>query len=115
MIRYREFLIPFEPADIRFRISVEGLRPGSTYEFRVICVKGNAVSQPSDTSDVIALRPLWKSRYFPRVGEKKERTSGSAGKDAPKRPQPPELFEVNGDRITICWLPADSTLPVLVS
>ncbi|PAV81448.1 hypothetical protein WR25_22270 [Diploscapter pachys] len=79
-------------------IHVEGLRPGSTYEFRVICVKGNAVSEPSDTSDVVVLRPLWKR---------------NAGKDVPKRPQPPELFEVNGDRITICWLPADSTLPVL--
>ncbi|VDL82979.1 unnamed protein product [Nippostrongylus brasiliensis] len=41
-------------------IHVEGLRPGSTYEFRVICVAGDAASLPSEVSDVISLRPLWK-------------------------------------------------------
>ncbi|CAI4221390.1 unnamed protein product [Auanema sp. JU1783] len=79
-------------------IQVEGLRPGSTYEFRVISVVGNSVSEPSEVSDVIALRPLWKS---------------SGVKGAPERPQAPEYLEIDGDRITICWLPALSSLPVL--
>ncbi|RCN46229.1 fibronectin type III domain protein [Ancylostoma caninum] len=31
----------------------------------------------------------------------------------PARPQAPEYLEIDGERITICWLPAHSTLPVL--
>ncbi|WKY07086.1 hypothetical protein Q1695_006912 [Nippostrongylus brasiliensis] len=79
-------------------IHVEGLRPGSTYEFRVICVAGDAASLPSEVSDVISLRPLWKP---------------SPNRGVPGRPQAPEYLEIAGERITICWLPAHSTLPVL--
>ncbi|KAE9417740.1 hypothetical protein Angca_006104, partial [Angiostrongylus cantonensis] len=79
-------------------IHVEGLRPGSTYEFRVICVVGDSASFPSEVSDVISLRPLWKSTPIRGV---------------PARPQAPEYLDVDGERITICWLPALSTLPVL--
>ncbi|KAJ1357986.1 molecular chaperone [Parelaphostrongylus tenuis] len=79
-------------------IHVEGLRPGSTYEFRVICVVGDTASFPSEVSDVISLRPLWKS---------------TSVRGVPARPQAPEYLEIDGERITICWLPALSTLPVL--
>ncbi|VDM66077.1 unnamed protein product, partial [Strongylus vulgaris] len=79
-------------------IHVEGLRPGSTYEFRVICVAGDSASVPSEVSDVISLRPLWKPTSMRGV---------------PARPQAPEYLEIDGERITICWLPAHSTLPVL--
>uniref|UniRef100_A0A1I7XGF8 Fibronectin type-III domain-containing protein n=1 Tax=Heterorhabditis bacteriophora TaxID=37862 RepID=A0A1I7XGF8_HETBA len=79
-------------------IHVEGLRKDSTYEFRVYCVTGGLASQPSEVSDIISLRPLWKS---------------SSVKGAPATPQAPEYLEIDGDRITICWLPAHSTLPVL--
>lgn len=44
-------------------IIVEGLRPGSTYEFRVICVSGGNASEPSEVSDIISLRPRWKRRF----------------------------------------------------
>ncbi|EYC46276.1 hypothetical protein Y032_0402g802 [Ancylostoma ceylanicum] len=79
-------------------IHVEGLRPGSTYEFRVICVAGDSASVPSEVSDIISLRPLWKP---------------TSVRGVPARPQAPEYLEIDGERITICWLPAHSTLPVL--
>ncbi|KIH46887.1 fibronectin type III domain protein, partial [Ancylostoma duodenale] len=79
-------------------IHVEGLRPGSTYEFRVICVAGDSASVPSEVSDIVSLRPLWKP---------------TSVRGVPARPQAPEYLEIDGERITICWLPAHSTLPVL--
>ncbi|VDO43112.1 unnamed protein product, partial [Haemonchus placei] len=79
-------------------IHVEGLRPGSSFEFRVIGVAGDAASIPSEVSDVISLRPLWRP---------------STARGAPARPQAPEYLEIDGERITICWLPAHSALPVL--
>ncbi|KJH47971.1 Armadillo/beta-catenin-like repeat protein [Dictyocaulus viviparus] len=79
-------------------IHVEGLRSGSTYEFRIICVIGDSASSPSEVSDIISLRPLWKDSHVRGV---------------PARPQAPEYLEICDDRITICWLPALSTLPVL--
>ncbi|VDO18890.1 unnamed protein product [Heligmosomoides polygyrus] len=79
-------------------IHVEGLRPGSTYEFRVIYVSGDSMSLPSEVSDIISLRPLWKP---------------TSVRGVPSRPQAPEYLEIAGERITICWLPAHSTLPVL--
>ncbi|KAK6746541.1 hypothetical protein RB195_000050 [Necator americanus] len=77
-------------------IHVEGLRPGSTYEFRVICVAGDSASVPSEVSDVVSLRPLWKPLSMRGV---------------PTKPQPPEYLDIDGERITICWLPAHSSLP----
>ncbi|KAK6053155.1 Armadillo/beta-catenin-like repeat protein, partial [Cooperia oncophora] len=79
-------------------LAVEGLRPGSTYEFRVVGVSGDSASRPSEVSDVISLRPLWRP---------------STARGVPARPQAPEYLEIDGERITICWLPARSTLPVL--
>ncbi|GMT24360.1 hypothetical protein PFISCL1PPCAC_15657, partial [Pristionchus fissidentatus] len=80
-------------------IHLEGLRPGSTYEFRVLSFKNGIWSLPSEVSDVISLRPLWKS--------------STSSRSVPSRPSAPELMEMGGDRIGLCWQPALSTLPVL--
>eukprot|EP00080_Pristionchus_pacificus_P010861 PDM70881.1 jac-1 [Pristionchus pacificus] len=80
-------------------IHLEGLRPGSTYEFRVFSLKNGQLSAPSEVSEVISLRPLWKS--------------SSISRSVPSRPSPPELMEMEVDRVTLCWQPALSTLPVL--
>ncbi|GMR48035.1 hypothetical protein PMAYCL1PPCAC_18230 [Pristionchus mayeri] len=80
-------------------IHLEGLRPGSTYEFRVLSFKNGMFSLPSEVSDVVSLRPLWKG--------------SSISRSVPSRPSAPELMEVEGDRVTLCWQPALSTLPVL--
>ena len=39
----------------------------------------------------------------------------SALKGVPQKLQAPEYLEIDGDRVSICWLPADSALPVTVS
>ncbi|KAK6029570.1 Armadillo/beta-catenin-like repeat protein [Ostertagia ostertagi] len=83
-------------------IHVEGLRPGSTYEFRVIGVAGDSASLPSEVSDIISLRPLWRREAFIFYGRVRL-------VEFPARPQAPEYLEVDGERITICWLPAHST------
>ncbi|GMS95730.1 hypothetical protein PENTCL1PPCAC_17905, partial [Pristionchus entomophagus] len=80
-------------------IHLEGLRPGSTYEFRVLSFKNGLFSLPSEVSDVVSLRPLWKS--------------SSISRSVPSRPSAPEWMEMEGDRVTLCWQPALSTLPVL--
>ncbi|CAB3405942.1 unnamed protein product [Caenorhabditis bovis] len=79
-------------------IQVEGLRRNSTYEFCVIAVVEGMSSVPSETSDVIHLRPMGRA---------------SSLRGPPEMTQAPEFFEVDGDKITICWLPAHSSLPVM--
>lgn len=80
---------------------VECLRPNSTYEFRVIArARDGSVSAPSAVSDVVQLRPSIKSGVLHGV---------------PAKPQPPEYVDFgNGDRVTLCWFPAASSLPIQV-
>uniref|UniRef100_A0A915Q1W3 Fibronectin type-III domain-containing protein n=1 Tax=Setaria digitata TaxID=48799 RepID=A0A915Q1W3_9BILA len=79
--------------------TVECLRPNSTYEFRIIArASDGSVSVPSTVSDVVYLRPSIKSGLLDGV---------------PAKPQPPEYVDFgNGDRITLCWFPAASSLPI---
>lgn len=82
-------------------VSVECLRPDSTYEFRVIArARDGSVSAPSAVSDVVQLRPSIKPGVLHGV---------------PAKPQPPEYVDFgNGDRVTLCWFPAASSLPIQV-
>src|ERR1700688_1861055 len=75
---------------------VRGLRPNSTYEFRVSAKSGEGLSGPSEVSELVQLRP--KEQGPPR--------------GVPAKPSPPEIMEQNGDQVTICWLPTHSSLPV---
>uniref|UniRef100_A0A0R3S475 Fibronectin type III domain protein n=1 Tax=Elaeophora elaphi TaxID=1147741 RepID=A0A0R3S475_9BILA len=79
--------------------TVECLRPNSTYEFRVIArAHDGSVSAPSAVSDVVQLRPSIKPGVMHGV---------------PAKPQPPEYVDFgNGDRVTLCWFPAASSLPI---
>ncbi|KAL3982086.1 Fibronectin type III domain family protein [Acanthocheilonema viteae] len=79
--------------------TVECLRPNSTYEFRVIArARNGSVSAPSEVSDVVHLRPSIKSGVLHGV---------------PAKPQPPEYIDFgNDDRVTLCWFPAASSLPI---
>lgn len=84
-----------------FYFVVERLRPNSTFEFRVIArMRDGSVSKPSIVSDVIQLRPSMRLGLL---------------HSAPSKPQPPEYVDFEGnDRVTLCWYPAVSSLPILV-
>lgn len=79
--------------------TVECLRPNSTYEFRVIArARDGSVSAPSAVSDVVQLRPSTKPGILQGV---------------PSKPQPPEYVDFDGgDRVTLCWFPTASSLPI---
>uniref|UniRef100_A0A8R1TVP6 Fibronectin type-III domain-containing protein n=1 Tax=Onchocerca volvulus TaxID=6282 RepID=A0A8R1TVP6_ONCVO len=79
--------------------TVECLRPNSTYEFRVIArARDGSISTPSAVSDIVQLRPSIKSGVLHGV---------------PAKPQPPEYVDFgSGDRVTLCWFPAASSLPI---
>ncbi|OZC09924.1 fibronectin type III domain protein [Onchocerca flexuosa] len=79
--------------------TVECLRPNSTYEFRVIArARDGSISTPSAISDIVQLRPSIKSGVVHGV---------------PAKPQPPEYVDFgSGDRVTLCWFPAASSLPI---
>ncbi|MCP9266055.1 Juxtamembrane domain-associated catenin [Dirofilaria immitis] len=79
--------------------TVECLRPNSTYEFRVIArARDGSISAPSAISDVVQLRPSIRSGVLHGV---------------PAKPQPPEYVDFgSGDRVTLCWFPAASSLPI---
>uniref|UniRef100_A0AAF5RT50 Fibronectin type-III domain-containing protein n=1 Tax=Wuchereria bancrofti TaxID=6293 RepID=A0AAF5RT50_WUCBA len=79
--------------------TVECLRPNSTYEFRVVArARDGSVSAPSVVSDVIQLRPSIRSGVLHGV---------------PAKPQPPEYVDFcDSDRVTLCWFPAVSSLPI---
>ncbi|KAK0399366.1 hypothetical protein QR680_003009 [Steinernema hermaphroditum] len=81
-------------------LKVMHLRANSTYEFRVFTTASDgACSLPSDCSDVVQLR----ARMKPHVN-----------KAVPVRPTPPEYLDFDGgSSVTLCWIPAQSTLPVL--
>ncbi|CAI5447841.1 unnamed protein product [Caenorhabditis angaria] len=103
VVEYREVGDPswhtanYDPI-IQNGIQVEGLRRNSTYEFCVTSIINDQSSIPSETSDVIQLRPMGRA---------------SSLRVAPEMTQAPEFFDIDGDKITICWLPAHSTLPVM--
>ncbi|CBJ25105.1 Fibronectin type-III domain-containing protein [Caenorhabditis elegans] len=103
IVEYREVGDPewhtanYDPI-VQNGIQVEGLHRNSTYEFCVISIVDNIASQPSETSDIIHLRPTCNT---------------SALRPAPNILEAPEFLEVDGDKITICWLPAQSQLPVM--
>lgn len=80
---------------------MECLRPNSTYEFRVIArARDGSISTPSAVSDIVQLRPSIKSGVLHGV---------------PAKPQPPEYVDFgSGDRVTLCWFPAASSLPIQV-
>jgi hypothetical protein len=66
-------------------------------------------SIPSETSDIIRLDSIQPNYYSdlngtPRHGQ------------PPERPSPCEYLDFDGgNSVTLCWLPAKSSLPVLVS
>ncbi|VDO15242.1 unnamed protein product, partial [Brugia timori] len=69
------------------------------YEFRVVArARDGNVSAPSVVSDVIQLRPSIRSGVLHGV---------------PAKPQPPEYVDFcDSDRVTLCWFPAASSLPI---
>uniref|UniRef100_A0A0N5AAV2 Fibronectin type-III domain-containing protein n=1 Tax=Syphacia muris TaxID=451379 RepID=A0A0N5AAV2_9BILA len=78
---------------------VEHLRSNSTYEFRVFANEHGCISAPSPVSEVIQLRPSARN--------------DSSGYTVPAKPQPPEYSNFKGgDRVTLCWFPAESSLPI---
>uniref|UniRef100_A0A7E4UV98 Fibronectin n=1 Tax=Panagrellus redivivus TaxID=6233 RepID=A0A7E4UV98_PANRE len=79
---------------------IENLHSDSTYEFRVSTVADDgSQSEPSDPSEIIRLRPIT------RVGAKE--------RQVPERPQAPEYLDFDGgSSVTLCWVPANSILPV---
>ena len=79
---------------------IENLHSDSTYEFRVSTVgPEGSQSEPGDTSDVIRLRPILRP--------------GSHARKVPERPSAPEYLDFDGgSSVTLCWMPAKSTLPV---
>ncbi|TMS39617.1 hypothetical protein L596_006110 [Steinernema carpocapsae] len=81
-------------------LKVMHLHANSTYEFRVFTTSSDgACSLPSDCSDVVQLRPKLKP---------------NANRSVPARPTPPEYLDFDGgSSVTLCWVPANSTLPVL--
>lgn len=83
------------------QVVIQDLQPDASYEFRVSTIgPDGSQSEPSDISDIVRLRPLH------RAGTQHQR---------PERPTPPEYLEFDGGtNITLCWLPAKSTLPILV-
>uniref|UniRef100_A0A8R1DLC3 Fibronectin type-III domain-containing protein n=1 Tax=Caenorhabditis japonica TaxID=281687 RepID=A0A8R1DLC3_CAEJA len=103
VVEYREVGDPtwhtanYDPI-VQNGIQVEGLRRNSTYEFCVISVVDGVSSHPSDTSDIIHLRPMGRASTLRVV---------------PEMTEAPEFLEIDGDKITICWLPAHSALPVM--
>ncbi|UMM26465.1 hypothetical protein L5515_010153 [Caenorhabditis briggsae] len=103
IVEYREVGDPtwhtanYDPI-VQNGIQVEGLRRNSTYEFCVISVMDNLHSHPSETSDIIHLRPMGRA---------------SSLRVVPELAEAPEFLDVDGDKITICWLPAHSQLPVM--
>ncbi|CAI2352274.1 unnamed protein product [Caenorhabditis sp. 36 PRJEB53466] len=102
VVEYREVGDPtwhtanYDPI-VQNGIQVEGLRRNSTYEFCVISIVDGVSSHPSDTSDIIHLRPMGRA---------------SSLRVVPEMADAPEFLDIDGDKITICWLPAHSTLPV---
>uniref|UniRef100_A0A1I7VVL9 Fibronectin type III domain-containing protein n=1 Tax=Loa loa TaxID=7209 RepID=A0A1I7VVL9_LOALO len=103
IVEYREIGDPLwytaTPAVCITSYTVECLRPNSTYEFRIIArAHDGSVSAPSAVSDVVQLRPSIKPGILHGV---------------PAKPQPPEYVDFgSGDRVTLCWFPAASSLPV---
>ncbi|EGT42064.1 CBN-JAC-1 protein [Caenorhabditis brenneri] len=103
IVEYREVGDPtwhtanYDPI-VQNGIQVEGLRRNSTYEFCVISVIDSTSSHPSETSDVINLRPMGRA---------------SSLRVVPELTEAPEFLDIDGDKITICWLPAHSQLPVM--
>ena len=80
---------------------VEHLRSNSTYEFRVFANLRGCISQPSPVSEIIQLRPTARS--------------DNMGYTVPSKPKPPEYANFKGgDRVTLCWYPAESSLPIQV-
>lgn len=79
---------------------IENLHSDSTYEFRVSTVgPDGSQSEPGDTSDVIRLRPILRP--------------GGNVRKVPERPSAPEYLDFDGgSSVTLCWMPAKSTLPV---
>uniref|UniRef100_A0AC35FXI2 Fibronectin type-III domain-containing protein n=1 Tax=Panagrolaimus sp. PS1159 TaxID=55785 RepID=A0AC35FXI2_9BILA len=79
---------------------IENLHSDSTYEFRVSTVgPDGSQSAPSETSDIIRLRPIMRA--------------GMKGRTVPERPAAPEYLDFNGgSSVTLCWMPANSILPV---
>lgn len=94
----------------KFNCLVENLHSEAAYEFRVstISLKDGTRSLPSETSEIIRLR---------LIGGNYLASPDFTTKLPPQRPQLPEYLDFDeGDcsSLTLCWLPAQSVLPVLV-
>ncbi|VDP12495.1 unnamed protein product [Onchocerca flexuosa] len=71
---------------------ISNLKPNGEYEFRVRAKTADAIS------DIVQLRPSIKFGVVHGV---------------PAKPQPPEYVDFgSGDRVTLCWFPAASSLPI---
>ncbi|CAD5221870.1 unnamed protein product [Bursaphelenchus okinawaensis] len=81
----------------------DNLHRDFSYEFRVsIMLENGTRSLPGPVSNVISLSQLME---YAEVGR------GVAS--VPERPAPPEYLDFDGgNSVTLCWLPAKSTLPV---
>lgn len=102
-------------------ILVENLLAEAAYEFRVstVFLKTGTRSAPSDSSEIIRLRAIGSDC----TGLKFPDSFNNQKSLPPQRPQPPEYLdlasEINStttynNSLTLCWLPAQSILPVLV-
>jgi hypothetical protein len=69
-------------------------------------------SMPSETSEVIRLNSLHQNHY----NELSNINGGASARHGqpPERPAPCEYLDFDGgNSVTLCWLPAKSSLPVL--
>ncbi|KAI6212213.1 Fibronectin type III domain-containing protein [Aphelenchoides besseyi] len=82
------------------------------YVFRVSAMATDGTqSAPSPESEVIRLSELHQNNYS-KVSNPNEQSRLQG--QPPERPQPPEYLDFDGgNSVSICWLPAKSTLPVL--
>lgn len=81
----------------------------SSYEFRVstILLSDGSQSLPSDSSEIVKIKAL--AAPIHELGT-------DAKKLVPERPLRPEYLDFDGGTsVTLCWIPAKSVLPIIVS
>ncbi|CAD5227143.1 unnamed protein product [Bursaphelenchus xylophilus] len=88
----------------------DNLQPDAGYEFRVSAMLADGTqSVPGPVSEIIRL-----GQMHPHYAEVDGFGPRNGHARVPERPAPPEYLDFDGgNSVTLCWLPAKSTLPVL--
>lgn len=88
---------------------VQNLHIDSSYEFRVstVLLVDGSQSAPSELSEVVKIKAI--AAPIHQLG-------ADAKKLVPERPSRLEYLEFDGGTsVTLCWIPAKSVLPIIVS